>query len=104
MARPGRDGQHQGAPEEQPQGQPRDLHPTSDIRFVMTEVATLTERISNLIDRVDGLKDDGKDAKTRLHEIEKSISFVKGAIWVFGALSGVALLILGVVLKKYLGA
>jgi hypothetical protein len=93
----------QGAPGELPQGSPRDLHPTSDIRFVITEVAKLTERIDNLIDRVGDLKSDGKETRDRLFSIEKSISFVKGAVWVLGGFFALSLVVIGVLLRKAIG-
>ncbi len=96
MAREPRRGS-EGAPQELPQGSPRDLHPTSDIRFVIVEVAKLTERIDHLIDRHSELKSDAKETHGKLIEIEKSISFVRGAIWVFGGIFALALVILGAV-------
>lgn len=92
----------EGAPREQPQGTPRDLHPTSDIRFVMTEVAKLTERIDNLIERVGDMKGASKETSDKLVDIEKSIAFVKGAVWVFGIFFSIALVVIGVVLRHIL--
>jgi len=69
----------------------------------MTEVAKLTERIDNLIERVAELKNDGKDTSSKLIDIEKSISFVRGAIWVLGGFFALALIVIGVVLTKILG-
>lgn len=110
----------EGAPEEQPQGNPRNLHPTSDIRFVIVEVAKLTERVDGLVvavagvapglekaldrhaadvkERIGELKADSKEDRAKLVEIEKSMSFVKGAVWVLGGFFTLALVVIGSVL------
>lgn len=125
MARPGRGSSEEGAPREEPQGPPRDLYATSDIRFVMIEVSKLTERVDNLAatvvklpgdlerilerhaldvkERIGELKTDVKETRTDVHDIQKSISFVKGVMWVFGGLFTIALVIIGVILKAKLG-
>lgn len=120
-----REGSDVGAPDEQPQGSPRDLHPTSDIRFVIVEVSKLEERVAGLVaaleklaptfekalekhaadvkERVGEIRADGKENHDKLIEIEKSFSFVKGALWVFGGLFTIALVVIGVVLRAKLG-
>jgi hypothetical protein len=90
-------------PQEFAQVAPRDLHPVADIRLVITDVAKLTERIDNLIERVGDLKADGKETRDRLFSIEKSISFVKGAMWVLGGLFTIALVVIGVLLRSKIG-
>lgn len=98
-------GTGQEAPPEEPQSSPpRDLYATSDIRFVMTEVAKFGERIDNLAERLADLKSDGKETRDRLLEIEKGISFVKGAMWVFGGLFAIALVVVGVLFRSLFGA
>jgi len=61
----------------------QDLHPTSDIRFVIHEIGKLTAKVDRLIDDVDkhGDKIDG---------VRHQVSFVKGAVWVFGGLLTIA--------------
>src|SRR5438045_2809631 len=103
MALRGRGRSEEGEPRDEPRGPPRDLHPTSDIRFVIVEVSKLTERVDNLAqalaklpldldrtlekhaadvkERIGELKTDGKETRKDVHDIQKSISFVKGAIW-----------------------
>ncbi len=94
----------QGVPTAEPQGTPRDLYPTSDIRFVMMEVAKLTERLDHLIKNQDELKAGGRETRDRLFEIEKGISFVKGAMWVLGGLFALTLVVVGVILRASLGS
>ena len=89
----------QGSPVNEPQGTPRELHPTSDIRFVMIEVAKLTERIEHMVKKQDELKADGRETRDRLFEIEKGVSFVKGAMYVLGGLFTLALVVIGVLLR-----
>jgi hypothetical protein len=60
-------------PEEFPQTTPRDLHPTSDIRFVMVEIAKLTTKVDRLIEDVDG-----QDKKIEL--LMHQSTFIKGGI------------------------
>jgi hypothetical protein len=50
-------------PEDFPATAPRDLHPTSDIRFVMRDIGELMAKVDMLISRVDkqGDKIDGLD-------------------------------------------
>ena len=116
-----RGGSDEGVPRDEPQGQPRDLHPTSDIRFVIVEVSKLEERVSGLTsaveklpssfekafdrhaadvkDQITELKSDSKEHRNNVHDIQKSISFVKGAMWVFGGLFTIALIIMGILLR-----
>lgn len=70
-------------PEEFPQVAPRDLHPTSDIRFVMTEVA----KLSTLVERL--IKDVG-DQEKKIDDLRHQATFIKGGI-------AVAVVALGVV-------
>ena len=116
--------QDQGAPRELPQGTPRDLHPTSDIRFVMTEVAALTERVNGLITTVDkltpafekaldkqsadvkeriaDLKADGTKTRDKLVEVEKNISSFEGSVRVFGKIYALALVVVAALLAWFL--
>ena len=92
----------QGSPTDEPRGTPRDLHPTSDIRFAITEIAKYGERIDNLAEKIAEMKADVAGADGRLDQIEKGISFVKGAVWVFGGLFAITLVGFGVVLTVIL--
>lgn len=116
----------EGSPQELAKGSPRDLHPTSDIRFVIVEVSKLAERVEGLAaavekvapgleraldkhaadvkERTTELKADAKEDRGKLTEIEKSMSFVKGAIWVLGGFFTLALVVIGAVLAKLLGS
>jgi hypothetical protein len=100
---------------------PRDLHATSDIRFVMRETATLRERVDGLTKAIDNLgpsfekalekhaadmkeratdlKVDLKATDAKVSDIEKAVSFVKGALWVLGGLFAVAVVLLGVIAR-----
>lgn len=102
MARP-RDVGNQGAPRDGPRGNPpRDLHPVADIRLVITDVAKLTERIDNLIDRVSDLRTDGKETRDKLYDVKESIASFKGAMKVFGGLYALALVLVAAFLTWYL--
>jgi len=81
---------------------PRDLHPVADIRLVITDIAKLTERIDNLIERVGDLKADGKETRDKLDGVKEDIAGFKGAIKVFGAIYTLALVVLGAFLAWYL--
>lgn len=65
-------------PQDYPQVPPRDLYPTSDIRFVMVEVGKLTANVERLIGDVSSQGD-------KLDEIKHRVSFIKGAIWASAA-------------------
>jgi hypothetical protein len=95
-------------PEDFPQTTPRDLYPIGDIRLVMRDIGALTERIDGLIKSVEkigpasekaldkqtaevkeklaDLKADLKETDSKVVDIEKKVSFVKGAMWVLGLL------------------
>ena len=64
-------------PQEFAQTTPRDLHPTSDIRFVMTEVSRLSTLVERLI----------KDVETQSGKVDKlnnQATFIKGALFAGG--------------------
>ena len=65
------------APSDFPATTPRDLHPTSDIRFVIHELGKLTSEVGNLVGTV-------KSHGEKIGEVKDAISFVKGALWVIG--------------------
>jgi len=65
------------APKDFPATTPRDLHPTTDIRFVIHELGKLTSQVDRLVTDV-------ANHGTKLGEVKEAISFVKGAIWVIG--------------------
>lgn len=58
---------------------PRDLHATSDIRFVMLEIGKLTSSVDRLIADV-------KSQGDKIDTIRHHVSFIKGAAWVIGIL------------------
>src|SRR5262245_1684844 len=62
---------------------PEDLYPTSDIRFVVREVARLETKVDRLIDDVE---EHGK----KIDVVRHQVTFVKGALWVAGLLIAVA--------------
>ena len=94
-------------PDEYAQVTPRNLHPTSDIRFVITEIATLTAQVTRLIDDVRDLNakvdpgqttrlvDDVKSVKDKLDEVRHTVTFVRGAMYVIAGIMGVVVLIAG---------
>ncbi|MEO0441507.1 MAG: hypothetical protein AAF067_11625 [Pseudomonadota bacterium] len=60
-------------PEEFPQTTPRDLHPTSDIRFVMIEVAKLNTLVERLISDVD-------DQSEKIDGLRHQATYIKGGL------------------------
>jgi hypothetical protein len=72
---------------------PRDLHPVADIRLVITDVAKLTERIDNLIQRVSELKTDGKETRDKLDNVKESIDSFKGGMKIVASLYALALVL-----------
>lgn len=52
---------------------PRDLHPTSDIRFVIVEVAKLTTLVERLIKDVEG-------QEKKIDDLRHQATFIKGGI------------------------
>ena len=60
-------------PEEFAQSTPRDLHPTSDIRFVIVEVAKLT----TLVDRL--IKDVGSQEE-KIDALRHQATYIKGGL------------------------
>lgn len=78
--------QGETTPQDFAQGTPRDLHPTSDIRFVMVEVGKLTANVERLIADV-------KSQGDKLDEIKDRTNFIKGAMWIGGL--GLAAIISG---------
>jgi hypothetical protein len=61
------------SPEEFPQTTPRDMHPTSDIRFVMIEVAKLATKVDRLIEDV-------ADQSEKLDALRHQSTYIKGGI------------------------
>jgi hypothetical protein len=76
------------APEDFAQVAPRDLHRTSDIRFVIIEVTKLATLVERLVTDVAGLD-------VKVDDLRHKVTFVKGALWVMGivltVLTGAAL-------------
>lgn len=67
------------APPALPHGNPGKGRP-ADIPFLVAEIATLTERVGNLLDRVADLKADGKETRDKLDLVRTDIATFKGAI------------------------
>ena len=78
--------QSSSTPSDYPQSTPRDLHPTSDIRFVMVEVGKLTASVDRLIADV-------KSQGEKVDAIRHQVTFIKGAMWTIGALIAVLTLL-----------
>ena len=112
-------------PQDFPETSPPDeLFPTNNIRFVMWETAKLTERVDGLTkaieklgpsferalekhavdvkERIADVKADVKESSGKITDLEKGVSFVKGAMWVLGGLFAIAIVILGVVARALL--
>ena len=70
-------------PKDFPGVTPRDLYPTSDIRFVMVEVGKLSSAVERLIADV---KSQGEKVDAMRHQI----TFVKGGLYVFAGVMAVA--------------
>ena len=81
----------QGTPEEYPQVPPRDLFPTSDIRFVMIEIGKLTASVNRLVDDV-------RSHGGKIDDLRHQASFVKGAIYIGVILVGAFIAIASFVL------
>lgn len=86
---------HAGSPTQQelPQGTPRDLYPTSDIRFVMLEVGKLTANVERLISDV-------KSQGTKIDEIRHQASYIKGGIAAATAVITVIVTVAGFILSS----
>jgi hypothetical protein len=70
----------------------QDLHPTSDIRFVIHEIGKLTTKVDRLIEDVDKHGD-------KIDAVRHQVSFVKGAFWVFSGLIAIATIGLTIFLR-----
>lgn len=68
-------------PQEFPQAPPRDLYPTSDIRFVIVEIAKLTALVERLISDV-------KAHDAKLDELRQQATYIKGGFVVGAAAIG----------------
>ena len=77
MVRPPKSPQRDGPenPSDFPNVTPRDLHPTSDIRFVMVEIGKLNANVDRLITDV-------SSQAGKIDDLRHQVSFVKGAVWV----------------------
>ena len=78
-------GSQDTSPKDFPQTTPRDLHSTSDIRFVMLSIGELTTKVDALIKTVDGHGD-------KIDDLRLKVSFVKGAVWVLGGLLAILII------------
>lgn len=99
-------------PGELAQSPPRDMQPTSDIRFVMIELAKLSAQVERLISDVKDLSgkvdpgqttrlvDDVKGMKDKIDEVQHTVSFVKGAMWVIAGLFGLVVALGGLYLNS----
>ena len=71
---------------------PQDLYQTSDIRFVMIELGKVGVKVDRLIQDVEG-------HGAKIDAVRHQISFVKGAVWVLGALVTIAMVVITVYLR-----
>lgn len=60
-------------PDDFPQTTPRDLYPTSDIRFVMTEIAKLSAQVERLIKDVGGQEE-------KIDALRHQATYIKGGL------------------------
>jgi hypothetical protein len=70
-------------PKDFPQVPPRDLHPTSDIRFVIVEVTKLSTLVERLISDV-------KDQDKKLDDLRGQATYIKGGLAMLAVVIGVA--------------
>lgn len=82
--KPGAESGPTGAPREFPVEQPRDLHATTDIRFVMVEIGRLTATVDRLVSDV-------RSQSEKIDSIRIRIAWVTGAAAVIGFLLALAL-------------
>ena len=68
-----------GQPPSQQSGQPVELYPMTDIRFVLLRIGELSAKVDRLIE-------DSGDQSKKLSEVRDKITFVRGAVWVLGGL------------------
>lgn len=93
MARKSSAGQPEtSTPQELPVTTPRDLYPTTDIRFVIHELGKLTSQVERLVADVKGQGE-------KVGEVKDAINFVKGAIWVIGGVVVIVSAIGGLILS-----
>jgi hypothetical protein len=62
-----------------PSTPPVELYPMTDIRFVLVRIGELSAKVDRLIDDV-------SKQSTKVDDVRSKITFVRGAIWVLGAL------------------
>jgi hypothetical protein len=67
----------------------RELQPTSDIRFVTSEIGKLTSKVDRLIEDV------GKDSE-KIVTVRRQMTFVKGALLVIGFVIGFVIVAAGI--------
>ncbi len=111
-------------PKDFPAVEPQELFPTNNIRFVISETAKLIERVDALTkvsekvgetldrsldkhtadvkERIAEVRADVKESAGKIADLEKGVSFVKGAMWVFGGLFAIAIAIFGIVARALL--
>ena len=63
---------------------PKDLYPTSDIKFVILKIGELGTKVDRLIDNIKGHGE-------KIDAVRHRFSFVKGALWVIGGLVGIGI-------------
>lgn len=111
-------------PDDFPQVEPQELFPSNNIRFVMWEVAKLTERVDALAKSIDGIgpafekaldkhssdvkerlgemKTDGKTSSDKVANLKESIDSFKGAMKVLGGIYALVLILAAAFLTWYL--
>lgn len=80
-------------PREFPDVTPRDLYPTSDIRFVLLEIGKLTSKVDRLIA-------DTESQDKKLNSLLHQSTFIKGAIAAGVALVGIFIWIASIFLSS----
>jgi hypothetical protein len=78
-----------------PEVTPRNLHDTSDIRFVMIEIGKLTTGMEGLTKSIDKLVEKVEKQGDKIEDLRRSVSFVRGIVWAFGILGILVVPILG---------
>lgn len=93
MAKLPRSGDQSSIPNDYPQTPPRDLYPTSDIRFVLIEIGKLNANVERLIADV-------KSQGDKLDNVRHQVTFTKGAVWAAAAVIAAVVAVASFVLSS----
>lgn len=96
-------GSSEGTPQEYPQTNPRNLYPTTDIRFVVLELGKLEERVDNIIKASEKIADKLDKQSDRMQELVISVDRIKTTVWAVGGCLTLLLPAFGLVLWWALG-